>query len=123
MGASDLYRNYKLLGVSKMLRKNLTQQEKHLWYDYLANYPVRWYRQRILDSFVVDFFCYKALLAVELDGSQHYSERGLCQDAERTKVLEKYGIQVLRFSNIDVDTNFEGVCLVIDRAVKERLGQ
>ncbi len=122
MKSSEIYRNYKLLSVSKMLRKNLTRQEKRLWYGYLSEYPVRWYRQRIIANYVVDFFCYKARLAVELDGSQHYTESGEHQDNVRTKTLERYGILVLRFSNDEVDHNFEGVCLEIDRIVKARIG-
>ncbi len=118
---SDIYRNFKLLEVSKELRKNMTRHEKKLWYDYLSKYPIRWYKQRIIDNFVVDFFCYKAMLAIELDGIQHNTEEAMAYDAERTQTLERYGIKVLRFSNFDVDINFEMVCLEIDKTVRERL--
>ena len=101
----------------------MTKQEKRLWYDYMAKHTVRWYKQRIIDNFIVDFYCSKAKLVVELDGSQHFTEQGEAYDKERTAILESYGIKVVRFSNYDVDSNFEGVCLEIDRIVKERLKQ
>lgn len=118
---SHIYRNFKLRDVSRTLRRNLTKQEKHLWYDYMAENPVRWYKQRIIDNFVVDFYCSKAKLVVELDGSQHYTEQGEAYDKERTAILESYGIKVIRFSNYDIDSNFEGVCLEIDREVNSRM--
>ena len=118
---SNIYRNFKLRDVSRNLRKNMTKQEKHLWYDYLSKYSVRWYKQRIIDNFIVDFYCSKAGVAVELDGSQHYTEQGEAYDKERTAILESYGIKVIRFSNNDVDNNFEGVCMEIDKVVKEKL--
>lgn len=118
---SEIYRNFKLRDVSRILRKNMTKQEKHLWYDYLAKYPIRWYKQRIIDNFIVDFYCSRAKLIVELDGSQHYTEQGEAYDKERSEIIESYGIKVIRFSNGDVDTNFEGICAEIDRVVKERM--
>ena len=99
----------------------MTDQEKHLWYDYLSKYPIRWYKQRIIDNFIVDFYCSKAKLVVELDGSQHYEKDAMEYDEFRTKIINLYNIEVLRFSNYDVDNNFEGVCAVIDKAVKERM--
>lgn len=99
----------------------MTQHEKHLWYDFLQSYPIKIYKQRIIDNFIVDFYCHQAKLAIELDGSQHYTDKGQLHDSNRTKVLEHYGISVLRFSNKDIDDNFEGVCFVIDRAIKENM--
>ena len=119
----DIYRNFKLRDTSRLLRKNLTKQEKRLWYDYMALHKVRWYKQRIIDNFIVDFYCSKAKLVVELDGSQHFTEQGEAYDKERTAILESYGIKVIRFSNYDVDTNFEGVCSVIDKEVKTRVAE
>ena len=120
---SDIYRNFKLRDTSRLLRKNLTKQEKRLWYDYMALHKVRWYKQRIIDNFIVDFYCSKAKLVVELDGSQHFTEQGEAYDKERTAILESYGIKVIRFSNNDVDANFEGVCSVIDKEVKMRVAE
>ena len=98
----------------------MTKQEKHLWYDFLQTYPVKIYKQRIIDNFIADFYCHKAHLVIELDGSQHYTPEGRSYDRSRTKVLEEYGLLVLRFSNKDVDERFEGVCYVIDKTIKER---
>ena len=110
--------NPELTNVARTLRKNMTRQERHLWYDYLQKYPVSFYKQKVLGKYVADFYCAKAKLVVEIDGSQHYSEEGKLKDEKRSEFLEGYGITVLRFSNYDVDTNFEGVCLYIDSAVK-----
>ena len=99
----------------------MTRQEKHLWYDFLRYYPVKIYKQRIIDNFIADFYCHSARLVIELDGSQHYTTQGKKYDEARTEILEKYGILVLRFSNKDVDDNFEGVCRMIDKVINERI--
>lgn len=113
--------NGKLIPRAKELRKNATIQENHLWYDFLRTYPVRFQRQKTIDGFIVDFYCHKARLIIEIDGSQHYTDEGLAYDEERTQVLNKYNLEVLRFSNIDVDKNFNGVCMMIDEKIKERI--
>ena len=110
----------KLIPRAKELRKNATRQEKNLWYGFLNSYPVRFQRQKSIDSFVADFYCHEAKLVVELDGSQHYEEAGIARDKERSAILEKYGLKVIRFSNLEVDRNFQGVCTALDLAVKER---
>lgn len=99
----------------------MTLQEKQLWYQFLNKYPVRILRQKVIDSFIVDFYCAKAKLVIELDGSQHYMDEGLAYDKERTKVINAYGIEVIRFSNMDIDENFEGVCEKIDLELKKRI--
>ena len=114
-------KNNKLLNVARILRRNMTRQEKHLWYDFLRYYPVKIYKQRIIDNFIVDFYCYNARLIIELDGSQHYTNQGKVHDEARTEILERYGIYVLRFSNKDVDDNFEGVCRMIDIVINDRI--
>ena len=106
---------------ARKLRKEMTRQERHLWYDFLRSYPLKIYRQRVIDSFIVDFYCASAKLVIELDGSQHYDEEGLAYDAMRTKALEGYGLKVVRFSNLDIDKNFEGVCAFIDDMIQEAL--
>ena len=121
MEQKPLKKNNKLLNVARILRRNMTRQEKHLWYDFLRYYPVKIYKQRIIDNFIADFYCHSARLVIELDGSQHYTNQGKAHDEERTKILERYGICVLRFSNKDVDNNFEGVCCVIDKVINERI--
>ena len=116
-------KNNKLLNVARVLRRNMTRQERHLWYDFLRYYPVKIYKQRIIDNFIADFYCHSARLIIELDGSQHYTEQGKVRDKARTEIFEKYGICVLRFSNRDVDNNFERVCRMIDKVINERTSQ
>lgn len=101
--------NHNLVPLGKKLRKEMTIQEKHLWYDFLAKYPLRFQRQKIIGNYIVDFYCAKAELVIELDGSQHYLEHGIQNDLKRTTELEKKNIRVIRFSNLDVENNFEGV--------------
>ena len=114
-------KNQNLLNIAKILRHNMTRQEKHLWYDFLQHYPTKIYKQRIIDNFIADFYCHQARLVIELDGSQHYSSAGKLHDAQRTEVFKKYGLQVLRFSNKDIDEKFNGVCYMIDKTIKERI--
>ena len=115
--------NKNLIPRAKELRKNMTRHEKHLWYDFLCKYPVRFQRQKTIDNFIADFFCHKAKLVIELDGSQHYTEDGLAYDSERTDILKKYDLEVLRFKNEDIDRNFRGVCEMIDKKVQERINK
>jgi very-short-patch-repair endonuclease len=103
------------------LRNNMTSQEKHLWYDYLREYPVRILRQKIIENFIADFYCSKGKLIIEIDGSQHYSEEGLEHDQERTIILNNYGLKVIRFSNLDIDRSFDAVCQMIDNEIKKRV--
>ena len=95
MENSFLPRNKKLKGFSRALRKNATPQESRLWYRFLRTYPVRFNRQRIIGNYIVDFYCDKAKLVVELDGSQHYLETGEAKDIERDKYLESLNLKVL----------------------------
>ena len=118
---AHMKRNLNLSDRAKDLRKNMTKQEKHLWYDFLSKHEVRWYKQRIIDNYIVDFYCSRAKLVIELDGSQHYTKDGTEYDNERTNVLREYGIEVIRFSNNEIDTCFDGVCLKIEEIVKKRL--
>lgn len=99
------------------LRKNATPQEKHLWYDFLSKYPSRFRRQVPFSGFIVDFYCAEAMLAVEVDGEPHYTDRGLAYDAERTSRLEAVGIAVIRFENSQVEHDFDAVCEKIHNTV------
>ncbi len=112
-----------LIPLAKALRKNATSQEDHLWYDYLAKYPVRFQRQKAIDCFIADFYCHKAKLIIELDGSQHYTPEGRAHDEFRTDILEELGMTVIRFTNRQVDDNFSGVCKFIDSTVKALMAQ
>ena len=113
--------NKHLTTLSQQLRKNMTQEEKTLWYQYLRNYKPQFRRQVTFGNCILDFYCAAARLAVELDGSQHYEEEGLAKDMRRTAFLEENGIMVLRFTNTDVKRNLYGVTEQIDLIVKERI--
>ncbi len=110
--------NKELTNHAKLLRKNMTKEERHLWYDFLRTYPVRFLRQKVIDSYIVDFYCHDARLIVELDGSQHYEARGLLTDKIRTESIEAHALTVIRIPNNAVNENFHGVCDYIDMAVK-----
>ena len=111
--------NEKNITLAKNLRQNATPQEKHLWYDFLSKYEVRFQRQKAIDNFIADFYCHKANLIIEIDGSQHYTEEGRQKDEFRTEILEEYNLNVIRFTNIQINHNFEGVCWYIDKVVSE----
>lgn len=115
--------NPKLTENAKELRKNMTKEERHLWYDFLKNYPVRFLRQKVIDDYIVDFYCHSARLIIELDGSQHYTKSGLLKDKIRTERIEKRDLTVMRIPNGEINQNFEGVCKHIDNFVKESLRQ
>ena len=104
-----------------MLRKCLTRQEKHLWYDFLQTYPIKIYKQRIIGNYIVDFYCHRAKLVIELDGSQHYTNEGKEYDQARTDELNEHGLTVIRFSNKDIDDRFDQVCYIIDETIKTRI--
>ena len=110
--------NKELVGTAKCLRKNMTREEKHLWYDFLRNYPIHFYRQRVIEHYIVDFYCSSANLVIEVDGSQHYTVEGEEYDRIRTDILKLHQLQVLRFSNWEIDNQFHSVCAKIDAAVK-----
>ena len=115
--------NKQLVPFAKQLRKEMTKEERHLWYDFLRSYPVRFSRQKVLGKYIVDFYCAKAKLAIELDGSQHYDEINIIKDAERTSFLEAYGLRIVRIPNNEVMNNFNGICECVDTAVKQSLSQ
>lgn len=115
--------NKQLVPLAKHLRKEMTKEERHLWYDFLRSYPIRFSRQKVLGKYIADFYSAEARLVIELDGSQHYEDGNAQNDAERTAFLERYGLKVLRISNNEVNSNFSGVCEYIDTAVKQSLNQ
>ena len=109
----------KLKSRADELRKNMTQQEWNLWYFYLRNHRLKWYRQRIIDRFIVDFYCHAAKLVIEIDGKQHYMDQGIVYDTERTQVLQGYGLKVLRYTNQQLVDNFQEVCWDIERNLQQ----
>ena len=115
--------NKEIVPTAKMLRKNMTKEEKHLWYDFLRTYPTRFVRQKVIANYIVDFYCASAKLVIELDGSGHYTKEGIEYDNQRSKFLEKYGLSIIRIPNTEINTNFREVCEYIDRIVKQSLSQ
>jgi very-short-patch-repair endonuclease len=99
----------------------MTKEERHLWYDFLRSYPIRFLRQKVINNYIVDFYCSDARLIIELDGSQHYEEKGLLKDKIRTEKIENRNLTVIRIPNSEVNKNFRGVCEYIDFFVKESL--
>ena len=115
--------NKQLVPFAKQLRKEMTKEERHLWYDFLRNYPIRFSRQKVLGKYIADFYSAEVKLVIELDGSHHYEDVNTEKDTERTAFLEGYGLTALRIPNNEVMRNFRGVCEYIDAAVKQSLSQ
>ncbi|MGM9569064.1 MAG: endonuclease domain-containing protein [Phascolarctobacterium sp.] len=113
--------NGDLNSLAKKLRKQMTKQERHLWYDFLRTYSIKVYRQRVIDNYVADFYCPAAKLVIELDGGQHYDDTKMIEDEHRSLIINQYGIQVLRIPNNEVDNNFDNVCTYLDSVVKKRV--
>ena len=105
--------------LAQKLRREMTRQEKHLWYDFLKNCFPGFKRQKQFGNYIVDFYCAAAQLVVEIDGSQHYEPEEKAQDEARTAFLNSLGLVVLRFSNYDVDVSFDSVCATIYRQITE----
>ena len=115
--------NKVLVPLAKTLRKNMTKEEKHLWYDFLCYHPARFTRQKVLGNYIADFYSFKAKLVIELDGSGHYTEEAKEYDKKRTEFLEQYGLRIVRIPNIEIHKNFEGVCRYINKLVEQSLSQ
>ena len=117
----DYKGNKHLVPLARTLRKNMTKEERRLWYEFLRQYPVRFARQKVLGQYIADFYCAEAKLVVELDGSQHYDPAGQEKDRERTDYLSGYDIVVLRIPNNEVMHNLSGVCDYIHQIVQTRI--
>jgi len=115
--------NKQLVPLAKQLRKEMTKEERHLWYDFLRSYPVRFSGQKVPGKYIADFYSAEAQLIIELEGSQHYEADEIQKDADRTAFLEGYGLTVIRIPNNEVNRNFRGVCEYIDATVKQSLSQ
>ncbi len=118
---TDRKHNKNIVPVAKTLRKNMTKEEKHLWYDFLRTYPIKFLRQKPLGKYIVDFYSAEAKLIIEVDGSQHYEEINIEKDSRRSEYLKQYGLTVIRIPNNQVNQNFRGVCEYIDNIVKQSL--
>jgi len=113
-------RNKNLLPNARRLRREMTRHERHLWYDFLKDYPAHIYKQRIIGNYIADFYCPSANLVIELDGNQHYTTEGMELDADRTEIIEQYDIKVMRIHNSDIDSDFDRVCRVIDAYINAK---
>ena len=111
-------RNPKLSANARNLRKNMTKEERHLWYDFLKGLPVMVHRQKAIGPYIVDFYIASAKLVIELDGWQHYEDAGRSADIRRDRYLQSLGLTVLRYSNADVNYRFEGICTHILQHLK-----
>lgn len=109
------------ISTAKMLRKSMTPYERKLWFDFLKDYPIRFQRQKCIGAYIADFYCARARLVLEIDGNGHSSDEQRKYDATRTESFEALGLMVVRFSNLEISRKFSGVCLTIDKIVKERL--
>ena len=108
---------------ARALRKNMTKQERKLWYEFLKGLPVTVKRQELIGRYIADFYIPSAKLAIELDGSQHFEEDAIKKDAERTAFLEDYGLKVIRIPNNEINENFYGVCEYLEEIIKQSLSQ
>ena len=115
--------NKKIVPIAKMLRRNMTKEERRLWYEFLRTHPARFSRQKVLGRYIVDFYSAKLKMVIELDGSGHYYEGAVQSDADRTKFLEGYGLKVVRIPNTEIQHNFKGVCEYIDLLAEQSLSQ
>ena len=111
MITTSLEYNKDLIALAKTLRKNMTKPERKLWYEFLKEYQVKFQRQKTIENFIVDFYCAKAKIVIELDGGGHYTSEQIEYDRERTKVLESHKLKVLRFTNTEVFQRFYSVFL------------
>ena len=98
-----------LIKNAQKLRKEMTKEEKHLWYDFLKKLPIQVKRQKNIENYILDFYIPSVKIAIEIDGIQHTSEEGRIQDEKRDSILNSYGIRVLRFQNRDINNNFLSV--------------
>ena len=119
----SFYGNPKLTKNAQALRRNMTKEERHLWYDFLKTLPIPIYRQKTFHHYILDFYCAKAKLIIEVDGSQHYDQQAIEYDNQRTSYLEDLGFKVLRYTNIDVTQQFAAVCESIDLETKNRYSE
>ena len=105
--------NARLKSNAQQLRRDMTDEEKHLWYDFLKKLPVTVNRQKVIGNYIADFYIASAKTVVELDGAQHYEDGAREYDAKRDSYMKGLGLSVLRFTNRDINSNFDGVCQAV----------
>ena len=123
---SRLYKNMminkKLTANAQKLRRDMTKEEKRLWYDFLKDYPIKFHRQKVIGNYIADFYSAASKIVIELDGSQHYEDLGVKKDKIRDRFMQENGFKVLRYSNFEINDNFEGVCIDIEQKVMAQMG-
>ena len=119
----DYKHNAKLLPFARVLRKQMTKEERHLWYDFLRKGPGRFSRQKILGKYIADFYSAQASIVIEVDGSQHYEPEAQKGDEERTAYLKKFGLRVIRIPNNQINQNFQGVCEYLNSEIESALSK
>ena len=120
-GVTKVAQTEKIRRYSQKLRREMTREERHLWYDFLKEYPIPFHRQYSFGNYIVDFYCHQAKLVLEIDGSQHCDLNAEEYDRKRTAFLEEKGLKVIRISNLDIIRQFHAVCEMVDVAVKEQM--
>ena len=105
--------NKKLVPLARLLRKNMTKEEKHLWYDFSKKLPVNVRRQHNIHNYIVDFYVAEKKTVIEIDGRQHLTDEHIKSDMVRDQALEELGLKVIRYSNKDINSNFHAVCMDI----------
>lgn len=119
---TSVQHNKKLTTLAQKLRRNMTKEEKQLWYHFLREYPVQFRRQVTCGNYILDFYCAKAKLAIEIDGSQHFEPESILHDQDRTNYLNSIGIFVLRIPNNEIWRNLDGVCDAVEELIVARIG-
>jgi very-short-patch-repair endonuclease len=114
----NIPKNDNLLENARRLRREMTPQERKLWYLFLQKYPVKIYKQRVIGSYIVDFYCASAKLVIEIDGTQHFEDAGVASDAARDRYLRSLGLEIIRYSNADINKRFDRVCESIHLAIQ-----
>ena len=110
--------NADITARARQLRRNMTESERKLWFCYLKDCGIKFYRQKQIENYIIDFYCAKARLVIEVDGDSHFNEDAAQYDNERTKLLENYGLSIIRFTNNDIKYRFPGVCETIEKFIK-----
>ena len=105
--------NKKLVSNARTLRKNMTPEEKHLWYDFLKKLPLTVKRQHNIENYIVDFYIAEKKIVIEIDGKQHGTEEHKEKDRIRDEVLSSWNITVLRYTNDNIRNNFNTVTVDI----------
>ena len=113
------HKNERLTENSQRLRKEMTKEERHLWFDFLKDLPITVNRQKVIGRYVVDFYCAEADLVIEIDGSQHFEQDGLTDDKKRDEYLRSKGLEVVRYPNNQINEDFEAVCVDIFNRVEK----